>query len=264
LLENSVRLQSLRRLLEALAGHGVQPIVLKGAALLELLYPDPGARLLTDVDLLVARAELGVVHATMDRLGFGPVPGMDRQHRQDAQGVLVDLHHVFRIFEGRNLAELTVTHPPGPFGGPPWRAFEPHAMLVHLSAHLHGHRGDTGFMLRWLVDIGLAIRAWGDQIDRASLEDLFPDVRSQTQFDRMLGFFERDMGIAIPETLASRHPYPLRLPDVLRSRRLARWGLPKPRGWLRLAARLLGRRTSRDSPLPRPDDLIRWIPDLLR
>jgi hypothetical protein len=197
-------------------------------------------------------------------LEFKPVPCLKGHHFRDAQGVVVDLHDVFRIFEGRSLDDLAATNPPGPFGGPPWRSFEPHAMLVHLSCHLHGHLRGSGFVLSWLVDIALALQRWGAEIDRARLEELFPDVRSQMAFDRMLGLIEQDMGIGPPETLASPRQRPLRLPEVLRSRRLALWGLPRPNGWLRLAAHMFGRRTPRDSPRPRPGDLIRWIPDLLR
>ena len=61
-----------RRLQDALADGGVSSTPLKGPALSERLYGDPGRRISTDLDLLVPPDELGAAVEVVMRLGYVP------------------------------------------------------------------------------------------------------------------------------------------------------------------------------------------------
>jgi hypothetical protein len=83
----------------ALAAAGVEAAVLKGLAYERTLYPGPGARPTSDVDLLVRARDRRAAFDVLDRLGFEPraaAPGFDEPDYHevawDRGGVEVDLH----------------------------------------------------------------------------------------------------------------------------------------------------------------------------
>jgi hypothetical protein len=60
----------LRNVLTAFSHHGLSVIVLKGAALAELVYRHIGLRTMTDIDLLVRKEDLRKAAVIMEELGF--------------------------------------------------------------------------------------------------------------------------------------------------------------------------------------------------
>lgn len=94
---------TLRRAVEILAAGGVGPIApLKGAQLLATLYPTPGARSTTDVDLLIPHAMRERAHRALQRAGYRYIPkppGRPASQEQNyersyvgPEGVLIDVH----------------------------------------------------------------------------------------------------------------------------------------------------------------------------
>jgi hypothetical protein len=69
-LYNTVMLRELGELLEGLRQTGVQPVVLKGAALAGRLYRNVGLRTLSDLDLLVRPSELPAADGVLRRRGY--------------------------------------------------------------------------------------------------------------------------------------------------------------------------------------------------
>src|SRR5262245_48292148 len=61
---------TLSQVLGALAAAGLEPIVLKGAALAYTAYPEPAQRTLSDVDLLLSEDELPLASAALAEAGF--------------------------------------------------------------------------------------------------------------------------------------------------------------------------------------------------
>ena len=83
----------------ALAAAGVEAALLKGLAYERTLYPQPGARPTSDVDLLVRARDRRAAFDVLDRLGFEPraaAPGFDEPDYHEVAwnrgGVEVDLH----------------------------------------------------------------------------------------------------------------------------------------------------------------------------
>lgn len=90
---------ALAEILAALDARSVDVAVLKGIAYEDLIYPDPGTRPSSDIDLLVPGSERRAALGTLARLGYRPsasAPGFDQpdyheiSFRRDA--VNVDLH----------------------------------------------------------------------------------------------------------------------------------------------------------------------------
>jgi len=57
-------------ILQALREHGVRAVVLRGPEFADRLYPEPGLRLFTDLDILVPRAAMETAGAALRRLGY--------------------------------------------------------------------------------------------------------------------------------------------------------------------------------------------------
>ncbi len=62
--------QILARALAALAGRGLEPVLLKGTALAYACYPDPALRTRSDTDLLIPIEARGAADAVLRELGF--------------------------------------------------------------------------------------------------------------------------------------------------------------------------------------------------
>jgi hypothetical protein len=83
----------------AFATAGVRVVLLKGLAYNVTIYPEPGVRPTSDVDLLVPEAARRTAFTVMDRLGFEPraaAPGFDDADYHEVawtrNGIEVDLH----------------------------------------------------------------------------------------------------------------------------------------------------------------------------
>ena len=65
---------------------GIVPVLLKGAKhLVTAIYRDPGVRIMSDIDLLVSRADITPAHNALQQLGYQPI--------EDVHGDYHDEHH---------------------------------------------------------------------------------------------------------------------------------------------------------------------------
>jgi hypothetical protein len=136
-------LDELDSLVAAMRGEGVEPIVLKGAALSRSHYASPGLRTLSDLDLLIREDEIAPLHALL----------VERGYRQIDTGVDYAVHHhtaPYLAAAGYPRVELHVGLGPGrevleveglrsrsePRGHV--RALCPEDQLLHCCLHLAG------------------------------------------------------------------------------------------------------------------------------
>ncbi len=141
--------------LEALAGDGVEPILMKGPSLGEWLYPGDDVRGYVDCDLLVAPRQLPAAHAALRNLGYSPaldeaaMPDWWREHAVDwfnpSQGAMIDLHSTLEGAEadpGRVWDELARATTRLAVGGHSARVLSlpGRALTVALHAAQHGPR----------------------------------------------------------------------------------------------------------------------------
>jgi hypothetical protein len=267
-LTNTVLFHTLARALKALDEHGVRPVVWKGIVLADSFYRDPGARWMGDVDLSIESDEVDAATEAFASIGLRRPPSLqtdDAVYFEHPAGIMFDVHHRVRLFEGYDADDITIDLTPQRCPAPNLRVLAPDAMLVHLVVHLDGHLHETGYVLSWLLDLALVLTQWGDRFDFAKVAEMMPDATHLVSLYRIAGFLQ-DMGVAVPTELvtAAADTPPLTLGEILRSRRLAEWDLPGLRGWARLGACRLGARNPEGRPWPRLSDLVCWPADVVR
>lgn len=266
--ENTVRLLTLDGILKKLTLTGITPTLWKGVVLADSFYPDTGMRMMGDIDFSVAPAELPAFTQVLATLGFTEKPEKataDAIYLENAIGMLCDVHHRVRLFEGKEDICIQGQLQPRHLKAPSITVLEPNAMLVHLIVHLQGHRSEIGPILLWMLDLAFVLREWGDRLECDRIQALLPDRASWVALLRTLRLLEAEWGEAIPPVLAAaaQTVQPYRLDDILRQCRLAQWGLPRPLGWLRLGASRFMTQRFKDFPQPHLADLLLWPKDLL-
>ncbi len=259
--KNTLLLLTLDGILKAMEKRSLHPVLWKGVVLADSFYPDLGTRSMTDIDFAIPAHEMGEATAAFQSLGFQPQDQMatsDAVYFANAMGVVCDVHHRVRLFEGKESINLTTDLQTHHLKTPALPVLEPNAMLVHLIVHLEGHRHETGPMLCWLLDIAFVLHKWGEFLNLQRIEQLIPTRKNLIFLFRTIRFLEQEFGEKPPECLAEviKDFKPFTLADVLRQRRLALWGLPSLRGWLRLAANQLGFQLKHKYPKLQARDLL--------
>jgi hypothetical protein len=266
--KNAILLLALGRILEQMQAKGLHPVIWKGAVLVDSFYPDLGTRLMGDLDFALPRHELSEATSIFESLGFSIQEQMetsDAVYFANEAGILCDVHHRVRLFEGQNPQTLTLDLQPKQMRIPTLTALEPNAMLVHLLVHMDGHRSEMGPLLSWILDLVFVLREWGHLIELERLKALMPASENLMSLFRILRFLEQEFDEPLPCSLANAvcQVVPLTLDEILRHRRLAMWELPYPRGWVRLGASRLGYKFKQYRPDLDTSDLRLWVSDAL-
>ena len=186
---NQVRAQVLGEILSCYRAAGIQALVLKGAALAHLLYPQPGLRPMRDLDLLVQKSEVRPAQQLLADLGFQAHLPQDEtlpgKHLAAASrytaglSVSVELHHnLFNTGSSASMEIGDLTGPPLPFtlGDSMAYTLGYEDLLWHLCRHLI--IVSQSIRLIWVADIvGLAER-FVAEIDWERIERQSPFVLS--------------------------------------------------------------------------------------
>lgn len=164
-------------LLDGFAKANVSMLVLKGAALSAMLYPEPGLRPFGDLDLMLHRAELARAQAVLESCDYKLIGERHEGFSEtflkslnyanfNSLGPAVDLHwHLFApmYYRRRISMDFFWTRPlPFKVAGRDAFALGPLPQLVHLAAHAGLH---ARVPLVWLYDISLWIERYGSEID---------------------------------------------------------------------------------------------------
>lgn len=167
-----MRRQELLAVLDALAGRGIRPILLKGSALAYTHYEDPSLRPSFDVDLLVPRSDMDAVGEVMRARGYArphQVTGELVMHqldfaRRDEHGVLHAFDFHWKLLNRQAVAdmlsygEMDREARPIPPLGEHARGLSPvHALLLACVHRVVHHSADE--RLIWLYDIHLLTEA---------------------------------------------------------------------------------------------------------
>jgi hypothetical protein len=200
---SQVRTRVLRDILAACSAAGIRVLVLKGAALAQLVYPDSALRPMSDLDLLVREADLAQTCKLLAHLGFDvPQRAGPSTHRHlsaatlEVEGisVQVEIHHrlrsnyfdnAFAYVRARlatssssprsHLHDLTV--PPCSFAvaGVAACTLGHEDMLRHLCQHLvsHVNAWDCGRLI-WVADIASFVTRFAAEIDWNRVRQQYP------------------------------------------------------------------------------------------
>lgn len=157
------RAHDVREVLDALAAHGADALLMKGTALAYELYDAPELRPRGDTDLLVPREHLEPVRTALHSLGFEERPSSGDEHGL-RQAVFERYGHVYDVHW--SVTNMPLFDAALPFAelrrravnvaalGAHARALAPVDALLLACIHRVAHHHDSDRLI-WLVDIAL-------------------------------------------------------------------------------------------------------------
>jgi hypothetical protein len=209
-----------RRVLDALLADDIPALLLKGAALVETVYPDPAQREMLDLDILVPPEQIDRATQALTPLGYTPPPQPDgpvatattRLAPDDHHGpalvgaeqlVAVELHHHITIpGEGHRFDLDAMWRRSRPSSRGDYRLPSPEDLLLHVSLHFTRNRLGGSYMRR---NTGGALAQISDVariVDREAVDwDLLAiSARSYGLDTRVFLalFAARELGVSVP------------------------------------------------------------------
>ena len=189
--------------IEALARHGIVPVLLKGYGLASRCYPDPLYRPMTDVDLLVGSGQLERAEAALVEIGLKKNSELEEfqlrhHHHLNFYGTLgaVELH--FRAisgFGGIEGAPLLARAIESDLEGHRIRYLRPEDELAYLATHATQHLFKG---VGWLYDLKLFIQRYPD-LDWSALVAIARESGMQTPAYFALRTSHQAMGAKVPD-----------------------------------------------------------------
>lgn len=184
-LRNLLLLHALTECLQQLAAAQVPVIILKGAALAEVIYGNIGLRPMGDIDLLVHPRDVATVRSTLEGLGYTldrveTHPGALTEHENELSfsrpghvNVNLDIH--WSLFDSPYYQSRIAmdwfwqTAQSARIAATPALMLGPEAQVIHLCGHLGLHHRAEGLL--WWHDIAEVLFFYGDQLDWNALLD---------------------------------------------------------------------------------------------
>ena len=177
--------EELGRILDCLAAEGIDPILLKGAALCATVYDDPAMRTMSDLDLLLDESTIETASAAIVRMGYQQIyrpihadpekrAAFYRRHRHSTPllspggHAIVELHrHIMgtgEITPEYKLDSFRDRSHRVHFNGRSLRVPAPADLVLHTCLHMSYADRFVG-KLRDLIDLDQTIRTAGREID---------------------------------------------------------------------------------------------------
>jgi hypothetical protein len=209
-----------RQVVDALADDGVAALLLKGAALVETVYPDRAQREMLDLDILVPAERIAPATRALAALGYRPLPNPDGSGSASTQ-LIPDEHHAPALVGEERLVAVELHHHLTISGegtrfdlGEMWQRARtsprgnhllpsPEDLLLHVSLHftrnrLGGNyiRRHTGGALAQICDIARIV-----DHEHVQWELVTASARSYGLDTRVFLalFAARELGVAVPE-----------------------------------------------------------------
>jgi hypothetical protein len=208
---NAMLSRELDGVLAALTRAGVTVILIKGAALVKILYADPAERPMNDLDLLVRRDQIRPAVRALKAAGYQRL--MDNYIRYhvlmlggQGERVTVELHWSLVLNDERFPALIDwFWHQSLPIdpSNPLTLTLSPTAQLLYLAVHMalqHGGRE----RLSWFYDLYLLITRQGGQIYWDDLLQQAGQVSWAQPLHQTLSAAKARFGFALPEGFHER------------------------------------------------------------
>ena len=214
--------QQLASVLGALSGVDVPVMVIKGAATASF-YPDPALRLYGDIDIMVAKAQLGLAEQALNSLGYECFASkawwLDHFHHlppmvSEGGGLLVELHWGldYQVEKGRLPAQdLWARAVPWTVQGQPTLQLDAIDAVLHLCRHaVVQHRVYGAFPS--LCDLAQITEGWGRGVWE-TLGQRALDYELARPVYLMLVLAEQMLNLEAPAGVLSRLRPPGNLPE---------------------------------------------------
>jgi Uncharacterised nucleotidyltransferase len=176
-----VRALVLADILARCRAEGIDVLVLKGAALAYLVYPQPALRPMRDIDILVRAEDVYRAYALLPEIGFTPPPGahdgLDPNHHHltaikrvaDGFSVSVEVHHALHLNEPGHPKRFDAFAPTAQtvmLGGHSAQTLGREETLWHIYRHAFCMPvGYEPTRLIWVADLISLVEAWIDTLD---------------------------------------------------------------------------------------------------
>lgn len=201
-------------ILDSLAAHGVDVLLLKGAALAQTVYGAVGLRPMGDQDLLVRPEDAQRAIHILSGLGYQPEglearAGADLVYENEVLlrkaglvDFVVEIH--WSLFDSpyyqRSLpmAWFWQTALPIQVEDTPARVLGPEAQILHLCGHLVLHHGGEGTRLLWLHDVAEVLVHYRDRIDWDELLERTQECELVLPVQQVVGQVADEWGAPIP------------------------------------------------------------------
>lgn len=172
--ENIYRLHAIEELETYLRDEKLSVLIVKGAALLDAVYPDPGMRPMEDIDLVVRPEDFEALAKVLERCGFSGVGKFHHMFRK--KGVIIDVHtsllHSGRIKSRRTIFPVAINRIfkdslPWKLGFGYIRRLDDATHIIYLAHHMIKHSFSK---LIWIIDVHSIFenkdRAFWDRLGR--------------------------------------------------------------------------------------------------
>jgi len=158
-LNNTVRnvrsFYALSDVLRKLEKNGIPFILLKGAHLNELVYKDPGLRIMEDIDILFKKDDLKSAQLCLKDSGYF----------DDNSILTLDIHWYIEQYLDLDMNKIWRASQPAQIAGVNTLVLSPEDLILHLCIHLSFHHHFQFAGLRGLCDIKEVIRQYDSQIN---------------------------------------------------------------------------------------------------
>lgn len=184
---NRIRNRSLAEILGEFESQGIPALVLKGAALANDVYPQPGLRPMRDMDLLVRPVDAPAAQQALARLGFKvdekPPPYFSGHHHlpvaqrlEEGLLVTIEVHHRLMRYDvtGAEYDDLASAAVSFPVNARAFRTLGHEDMLCHIYRHSFTIQEPT--RLIGVADYVSFVEKYLDQIDWGKLKRNCPQV----------------------------------------------------------------------------------------
>lgn len=202
LAHNIYQLKKAGEVIRSLQNSNISLMVLKGAALLETVYPDPGMRQMADIDLLVHPCNLNKAESILRGLKFSLAPTGELHYikREGEFLTQIDLH--WDIWYLKDQREVWQSAIKAKVAGVETLIMSPEDTIIYTAVHSAVHHG----MIRdvWVEDISRLIDYYKD----INWNDVTEKVHRYNLNTPVFYFFSRlkrlDNGSPIPSDVMKR------------------------------------------------------------
>ncbi len=208
---NLLQYQELRSISNSLKAEStIRPVILKGMALLPMIYEEVGERHMSDIDLLVEKDEVADLISLLSKQGFRSVPTRrwwgnsfkwELSKETDCGDVNIEVHS--NLFYGTNSGwwhKEAASHLGDPCELSQFDVLCHEEMFVHLCGHLAYQH--TFLKLSWLVDLVLFLKKYRESMDWQRVYQIANDLGMKNSCAAVLhavGAYS-DFAVDIPDT----------------------------------------------------------------
>ncbi|MGH2632815.1 MAG: nucleotidyltransferase domain-containing protein [Tepidiformaceae bacterium] len=211
---NQLAMERAQEAVRVLAGEGIPVMILKGAALIDGVYGELGARPMNDVDLMVPRGSAKKALRLLTEAGWSCPTHPDGDFQRPMRivhglpllgpnGLAIDLH--WRLLDespaGQDAAFWDAAEA-FQFDGQQVTRLCPADQLLHLS--VHGIRWDPIPPIRWAADLYLLIERRGPDIDWERLVAQATDRGLTLELLAALAYVKQSLGAEVPGEVLRR------------------------------------------------------------